>query len=55
MLLSDVEGLLEIVGCVGPCQLVEFYQVRSARHEYHMCLVRFLKMYVQVYLVHLFF
>lgn len=33
VLLSDVEGLLEIVCCIGPRQLVEFYQVRSARHK----------------------
>lgn len=30
MLLGDVEGLLEVVGCVGPRQLVKLYEVRSA-------------------------
>lgn len=25
VLLSDVEGLLEVVGCIGPSQLVELY------------------------------
>lgn len=28
VLLSDVEGLLEVVGGIGPRQLVELYQVR---------------------------
>lgn len=28
MLLSDVEGLLQVVGCIGSRQLVELYQVR---------------------------
>lgn len=32
MLLSDVEGLLEVVSCIGSCQLVELYQVRSGGH-----------------------
>lgn len=25
VLLSDVKGLLQVVGCIGPCQLVELY------------------------------
>lgn len=33
VLLSDVESLLEVVSCIGPCQLVEFYQVRSATQK----------------------
>lgn len=37
VLFSDVESLLEVVSCIGPCQLVEFYQVRSARQRCHIC------------------
>lgn len=33
VLLCDVEGLLEVVGCIGPRQLVELYQVRSGGHK----------------------
>lgn len=33
VLLSDVESLLKVVSCIGPCQLVEFYQVRSATQK----------------------
>lgn len=31
VLLSNVESLLKVVRCIGPRQLVEFYQVRSAK------------------------